>query len=90
MPTLKEEIVEIIKNVCSDWASNNGATSGTCASSVDYKAVERFADQILLAIQARLLKDAFIDYPDTEDGRKARYENSLYNSAIQKMRDSLK
>ena len=74
--TLKEEIITILNNFTTPkW---------------NEEMKKALADQILLAIQARLLKDAFIDYPDTEDGRKARYENSLYNSAIQKMRDSLK
>ena len=71
MPTLKQEIVEMILK-----------RFGNCPKD--------FPDKILSLIRERLPKEAFTDYPDTEDGRKARYENSLYNSAIQKMRDSLK
>lgn len=32
---------------------------------------------------AMMVEEAFIDYPDTDEGRRARYENMLYNSARQ-------
>lgn len=50
----------------------------------------RMLEQERKSVLTSLLKEieelkVTTDYPDTEDGRKCKYENSLYNSALQEV-----
>ena len=50
------------------------------------KFVEEMISSFESGVREKIEKmKAFVDYPDTEDGRKCRHENGLYNSALNKV-----
>lgn len=47
------------------------------------QSLERYGKGLMEEAKKRIAKEKVtVDYPDTEDGRKCRHENSLYNSAL--------